>query len=106
MGRLKSTWSSVELNLLLRAFILVKSGCFTTVKHYTPWLINAIDHNASVQHRKSSPDRKLSPMWTTNDPAGKRRMAWSYYYYLFILFSFIYFLTPNDNFKINVKKRY
>ena len=29
MGELKSTWSSVELNLLLCAFILVKSGCFT-----------------------------------------------------------------------------
>ena len=28
-GELKSTWSSVELNLLLCAFILVKSGCFT-----------------------------------------------------------------------------
>ena len=30
MGNLKkNTWSSVELNLLLCAFILVKSGCFT-----------------------------------------------------------------------------
>ena len=29
MGEFKSTWSSVELNLLLCAFILVKSGCFT-----------------------------------------------------------------------------
>ena len=29
MGELKSTWSSVELNLLLCAFILVKSRCFT-----------------------------------------------------------------------------
>ena len=28
LGRLKSTWLSVELNLLLRALILVKSGCF------------------------------------------------------------------------------
>ena len=29
MGELTSTWSSVELNLLLCAFILVKSRCFT-----------------------------------------------------------------------------
>ena len=29
LGRLKSTWLSVELNLLLHALILVKSGCFT-----------------------------------------------------------------------------
>ena len=28
-GKIKSTWASVELNLLLHALILVKSGCFT-----------------------------------------------------------------------------
>ena len=37
-GEIKSTWSSVELNLLLCALILVtgKSGCFTDrLKHYS-----------------------------------------------------------------------
>ena len=45
-------------------------------------------------------DRKWSPMWTTNDPAGKRGMAWSVVFRGFFLFfnfvMFIYFHHLND----------
>ena len=80
------------------------------MEHSFSLFINTIEHNASVQHRKWFPDRKWSTMRTSNDPTGKRGIAWSYYYYLFIylfiylyivsfivfIYLFIYFSKSND----------
>ena len=37
------------------------------------------------------PNRKWSPMWTANDPAGKQRMAWILVSWIFLKFFFLFF---------------